>query len=162
MTRPARQTPRRSPRDLARTDDRPRLGILHLAALLAALSALVLALWAAPPASAQEILHRGAWVAKGFDIDGSWQIVREGGKTYLVLDDAFNTKSAPDLKIFLSPRAVAQLENRNATEGAVLVAKLKSNRGGQRYELRDDPGRFKSVVIHCEKYSKLWGGADLK
>ncbi|MEM9552745.1 MAG: DM13 domain-containing protein [Acidobacteriota bacterium] len=115
----------------------------------------------ARPAQAQEV-QRGSWTAKGFDIDGSWSIVNEGSQAVLVLDEGFSTKSAPDLKIFLSPKPLAQLENRNATDGAVLVARLKSNRGAQRYPLPGDFASYVSLIIHCEKYSKLWGGADLR
>ena len=90
--------------------------------------------------------------------------MRDGGKTFVVLDAAFNTTSAPDLKIFLSPNPSASLDNRNATQGSQLVAVLTSNRGAQRYEVPAgvDLQRFKAIVIHCEKYTKLWAAADLR
>lgn len=125
---------------------------------------LLLALVAAPAWSQGDVVHQGTWTAKGFDVDGTWKIVREGGKTWVVLDEAFHTKSAPDLKIFLSPNAAASLDNRNATQGSQLVAVLSSNRGAQRYEVPAgvDIQRFRALVIHCEKYTKLWAAADLK
>lgn len=123
-----------------------------------------LALLAGPGFTQAQTVHQGKWTTKGFDVDGTWKIVRDGGKTYVVLDDAFSTKSAPDLKIFLSPNASASLDNRNTTQGSTMVAVLTSNRGAQRYEVPAgvDLQRFKSIAIHCEKYTKLWAAADLR
>lgn len=132
-----------------------RSGLLTVTALLFFVAASALA--------AGNVLHQGTWTKKGFDIDGQWQIVDEGGKRYVVLNDAFRTKNAPDLKIFLSAKPLAQITGSNATQQATLVAKLKSNKGAQRYEIPagTNLGNFKTLIIHCEKYSKLWGGAAL-
>lgn len=146
-----------SARSLGKT--RSLAGLAVVAALF-----LVLALLAVPTFSQGETVHQGTWTAKGFEVDGTWKIVRDGGKTWVVLDQAFNTKSAPDLKIFLSPNPAAGLDNRNATQGSQLVAELSSNRGAQRYEVPAgvDLQRFRSILIHCEKYTKLWAAADLR
>lgn len=118
---------------------------------------------APPPADAQEILHQGTWEARGFDVDGKWKIVRDGGQLYLVLDPTFHTKDAPDLKLYLSTKAAEEIDNRTATEETVLVARLESNRGAQRYPISErDLGRFKTLVLHNEKYSKLWAVAILR
>lgn len=108
-------------------------------------------------------LHQGKWTKKGYSIAGTWQIVEEGGRKFVVLDDAFKTKNAPDLKIFLSPRSVAELNNRNATQGSVLVGPLQSPKGAQRLEIPSGTNlsSHRSILIHCEKYSKLWGAAAL-
>ncbi|MDA8019903.1 MAG: DM13 domain-containing protein [Thermoanaerobaculia bacterium] len=133
--------------------------------LAAALLFLYLGLFLPMSVSAQgQVVHQGTWTTKGFDVDGTWKIVRDGGKTWVVLDEAFSTKSAPDLKIFLSPNATEGLDNRNATRGSQLVAVLTSHRGAQRYEVPADVElqRFRSIVLHCEKYTKLWAAADLR
>lgn len=124
----------------------------------------IFALVVAPaPSDAEEVLHRGTWDARGFDVDGTWKIVRDGGQFYLILDPTFSTKSAPDLKIYLSSKAAQQIDNRNATEDTVLVARLESNRGAQRYPISErDLSRFKALVLHNEKYSKLWAVAILR
>ena len=85
-----------------------------------------------------------------------------GGKKVLSLK-GFKTANAPDLKIFLSPKTASAVSSKNATQGSVLVAKLKSNKGDQKYTLpaNVDLSKYKSVVIHCEKYSKLWGAGKL-
>lgn len=115
-------------------------------------------------AAAPRVLHQGVWTTLGYEIEGSWQIVEEGGRAWVVLGDDFATKSAPDLKIFLSPLALGELKNSNATAGALLVAPLVSHRGAQRLEIPvgTDLGRYKTLVLHCEKYTKLWGGAALR
>lgn len=108
-------------------------------------------------------LHQGSWTKKGYPIAGTWQIVDEGGRKFVVLDAAFKTKSAPDLKIFLSPKTVADLDNGNATEGAVLVARLQNADGAQKLAIPSgtDLKKYRSILLHCEKYSKLWGAAAL-
>ena len=46
----------------------------------------------------------------------------------------------------------------------VLIARLDSPRGGQRYPIPDgvDLDKLSTLLLHCEKYSKLWGGAALR
>ena len=115
------------------------------------------------PAIAQETLHSGTWTKKTYGIDGEWKIVQEGGKTFVELDAKFSTKKAPDLKIFLSPLPLSEVGDKNATNGSVLISPLDSHQGAQRYALPEgtDLSKFKTIMIHCEKYSKLWGGASL-
>ena len=79
------------------------------------------------------------------------------------LSDDFKTKSAPDLNIFLSRAELPTLNGKNATRDAVLVAPLKSAKGSQSYAIPEgvDLSEFRSIVIHCVEYSKLWGGSAL-
>ena len=81
----------------------------------------------------------------------------------IILDDDFATKKAPDLKIFLSRESLDVLTSKNALENAVFVAELKSNKGSQSYEINKDIDLsvYQTIIIHCEKYSVLWGGAPL-
>jgi hypothetical protein len=128
-----------------------------IAAVLVLLSALT-------AFAAERVLFSGTWTKKGFDIAGHWSVVEDNGRHFVVLDAAFRTKNAPDLKIFQSPKALGELDNRNATEGAVLVGQLTSANGAQRLAVPagTDPARFTTLVLHCEQYSKLWGGATLR
>ena len=114
-------------------------------------------------AAAQAQLQEGSWTGKSSTIKGGWSIVEENGKHFVLLNDDFSTKKAPDLKLFLSPLSLEKLSNSNATTGSVLIAKLGSHKGAQRYEIPGgvDLSKFQSLIVHCEKYSKLWGGADL-
>lgn len=108
-------------------------------------------------------LHEGSWSDKEYSASGTWSIYEKDGKTYVTLSDDFRTQNAPDLKIFLSPNTPDAVNSKNATNGSVLVAELDSNRGGQTYEIPagTDLSEYKSIVIHCERFSKLWTAAPL-
>ena len=111
-----------------------------------------------------QTLPSGEWTKKSFGVSGSWGVVQEDGQRFLVLDDRFKTKNAPDLKLFLSKQSLESTTGKNATSNAVLIAKLKSAKGAQRYAIPDsvDLGSFDTLLLHCEKYSKLWAGASLR
>ena len=113
--------------------------------------------------AASETLYSGVWTKKSFKSSGDWSIVREGGKTLVNLSADFKTRDAPDLKIFLSPLAAADATGKNATNGSIMVAPLSSNAGAQTYEIPAgvDLADYKSILIHCEAYAKLWSAADL-
>ena len=127
---------------------------------------LVLMFLLAPAASAEtvETLFEGSWTKGGYAIAGGWKIVAEDGRRYVVLDEDFETRRAPDLKLFLSKRPLDELGDRTATRGAVLIAPLERVSGGQRYAIDPDVdlSRYRSLLIHCERYSKYWGGAELE
>ena len=113
--------------------------------------------------SAQETVSSGKWTKVGYEVEGQWKIVAQNGGYVLELPAGFSTKKAPDLKLFLSNKGAAELSNRNATDGAVLIAELESVRGAQSYRLpgNANPTQFKTLVLHCEKYSKLWAVSSL-
>lgn len=113
--------------------------------------------------AAGKVLHQGSWTKKGYAVEGQWKIVEDGGKHFVELDASFRTKNAPDLKLFLSPQNLDKVTGSNATQRTVLVAKLKSNKGAQRYEIPagTDLEKFITLLLHCEKYSKLWSAATL-
>lgn len=112
---------------------------------------------------AGEPLAEGTWTKKTASISGSWSIVEEGGSRFLILSDDFKTKKAPDLKLFLSSRDLSATDGSNATTEAVLIAKLTSAKGGQRYPISGDINldEHSTLLLHCEKYGKLWGGATI-
>jgi Electron transfer DM13 len=108
-------------------------------------------------------LSTGTWIKKSVKSSGTWTIYTENSKTFVKLSSDFKTRKAPDLKLFLSPLSAAAANGKNAAHGSVLIASLTSNSGEQIYEI---PGSinladFKSILIHCEQYSKLWSAADL-
>ncbi len=114
-------------------------------------------------AFAGETLHAGDLVQKQKSIAGDWEIVAEGDRNYVVFKDNFKAKNGPDLKIFLSPMELSKVNGKTATKGSVLVAKLKSVKGGQKYPIPGDIdlSNYRSVLVHCEKYAVLWGGGML-
>ena len=88
-----------------------------------------------------------------------------GAETEIALSERdFKTKKAPDLKLFLSSRELSSVDGTNATSRAVLIAKLSSVRGAQRYAIPSgvDLDEHSTLLLHCEKYEKLWGGAKIR
>lgn len=112
---------------------------------------------------ASETLYSGVWTKKTSKSSGDWSIVKEGDKTLIKLSGDFKTRNAPDLKIFLSPLSAAEANGKNATNGSLMVAPLSSNAGAQTYEIPTglNLAAYKSILIHCEAYAKLWSAADL-
>ncbi len=107
--------------------------------------------------------HSGDWVNKKYSIKGSWEVVKRDGKTFLVLDQAFKTKSGPDLKIYLSKLNIDKVKGSTVDSSSIKISPLKSSRGAQEYEIpaNIDLNTYASVLIHCEAYSVLWGGGSL-
>ncbi|MEO9969753.1 MAG: DM13 domain-containing protein [Hyphomonadaceae bacterium] len=118
---------------------------------------------AAAAVPADGILTSGTWTKKKRTSKGTWSITREGGELFVKLDDDFSTRNAPDLKIFLSPLSAAEAANANATDGALLISLLSSNKGAQSYMIPSgtDLANYQSILIHCEDYTILWSAADL-
>ena len=100
---------------------------------------------------------------KKYKIKGSWSLVERDGKTFVSFSDDFKTKKGPDLKVFLSPKAAADVNGKNAVEGSLLLSKLNSNKGAQEYEIPagTDLSQYETVLVHCEAYSILWGGGSI-
>lgn len=105
----------------------------------------------------------GTWINKSKAIKGGWSIEKRGDQHVISFSDKFRTKGGPDLKVFLSPQSINKVTGKNATDGAELVAVLKSTKGSQEYVLpaNIDVSNFDSLLIHCEAYSVLWGGANI-
>ncbi len=113
-------------------------------------------LLSAGPALAAD--HSGSWTKKNYKIEGTWEIT---GRTLHLKN--FSTRNAPDLKIIFSPQPGESLNNNNALEGAVILSLLKSNRGNQSYDIPEevDLSAYKTIAIHCQRFSKLWGVSPL-
>ncbi len=104
------------------------------------------------------------WLKKNYAAQGDWTIETKDGHSYLVLADNFKTKKGPDLKLFLTKKSGSNIGKNEAVEShGTFVANLKSHNGGQRYRLPAGTklSDFKSIVIHCEKYTKVWATSTL-
>ncbi|MEP3655708.1 MAG: DM13 domain-containing protein [Litorimonas sp.] len=110
-----------------------------------------------------ETAQSGSFQKSSFNINGNWKIVKENGQTIFRVSEDFKTKNGPDLKLFLSRNNVDDATGATATQNAVRLGVLKSNKGSQDYIIPDnvDLAQFNSILIHCEAFSKLWGGANL-
>lgn len=135
---------------------------LRLQAFFLSLLIGLLTLTIIPSVNAQ-MLDTGTWTKKQYKIKGGWEVDTSGEQTIIRFDKKFKTKSGPDLKIFLSKESIDTVTGKTATDNAVMVAVLKSNKGKQEYVLPADIdiNEFTSLLIHCEAYAVLWGGANL-
>ena len=113
-------------------------------------------------------LYSGEWEADSYftTFKGSWTIEKEGDKTYVIMGDNFSTKKAPDLKIYFSKLDFDDVDedNANSKDTSVFVAKLNSYKGAKKYEVPAgiDISAYKTIPVHCVKYTKYWGGSPLK
>ena len=121
--------------------------------------------WAETPVATtpMEKSVSGAFVKKQKSISGDWSVVYVDGQTVIRFSNNFKARAGPDLKVFLSPQTVDAVSGRTATNGAVLLGKLKSTKGTQDYVLPQGVSisDFASVLVHCEQFSVLWGGGAL-
>lgn len=115
----------------------------------------------------QEVVSQGEWdnYSRWTTFEGSWKIVKSGDVLYVEMGSDFEAKKAPDLKLFLSKADLDDIGNKNALKiGApVLVAKLTSYEGKASYKIPEgiNLSDYKTIMVHCEEYSKFWGGASL-
>jgi len=111
---------------------------------------------------AVQTIAAGAWVKSSYRIAGRWAIVARDGARYIEFDDDFKTRRGPDLKVYLSTRAVEELTDSTVAANSTEVAALKSHRGAQVYEIPAalDLNDYRSVLIHCKRFAHLWGGGN--
>ncbi|MEM6626960.1 MAG: DM13 domain-containing protein [Pseudomonadota bacterium] len=138
-----------------------------MSALKSIFTALALSLSAAafaPASFAETTVYAGSdWTNVKQKTQGDWSVVERDGAFFVELGESFKARKAPDLKIFLSKADADTRKNKNAIEDAVFVAKLTSHKGAQSYQLPADvnPADFKTLIIHCEQYTKLWAATPL-
>lgn len=124
-------------------------------------------LWAAAPLGAGEIVAEGSsWVKKHKRVKGHFEIAQLGERSFeLRIGADFDTSSAPDLKFVLSPHTTARAKNDNALSGGFVIAPLVDEEGAQSFRFELPEGRslddFESLLVHCERYTKLWGAVAL-
>jgi len=106
---------------------------------------------------------RATFVKKRYTIKGTWNVTEENGQNVIRFNDDFKTKGGPDLKVYLSPNSVSNLNSKSVEGSSLKLSVLKSNKGAQSYIIPAgvNLSDYKSVVIHCEAFSVLWGGFDL-
>ena len=105
-----------------------------------------------------------SWTKKNYAAQGDWRVETKNGQTFLILADNFKTKKGPDLKLFLTKKSSSTIGKNEAVEShGTFIANLKSHNGGQSYPLPKGIklSDFKSLVIHCEKYTKVWAASSL-
>jgi hypothetical protein len=85
------------------------------------------------------------------------------GRRVLRLEDDFRVTNGPDLYVYLSSAAAPRSSDELHSVGALEVAQLKGNVGGQNYELPADLdlSTFRSVVIYCRRFTTVFSTAEL-
>ncbi len=115
--------------------------------------------------SAADIIASGSFTDKGGqETSGAYRIEDTGAGLRLVLSEAFRTDWGPDLHVVLTPTGTSEADNDNVmVTAAHVVDELQSRSGAQTYELEADLdlSPFRSVIIHCIRFTHLYGAAPL-
>ena len=124
-------------------------------------------LWGGAPLTEGEVLHRGEsddWDKKSNRVRGGYEIARDEEGLVLRLGPDFSTKKGPDLKPVLSPIPAGTVRGETALHGGVVLSPLDSHKGAQEFRIPEgtDLSRFRSLLIHCEQYTKLWAAAPIE
>ncbi len=124
------------------------------------LSIVTLSSWADGHSHSYSGEFAGGWLSK---VEGSWAIRQVDGQWMIELGDDFKASKGPDVKLFLSGQAADKVKGNNATQDAVFIKLLTTFKGKPTIPLPADvdPGAFKSLLLHCEEYAKLWGASPL-
>lgn len=135
--------------------------ILLLTGLMASFSPDILA--QSSYGSSSEAPAASNFVKKRYNIKGKWKVTEQDGQKVVQFSDDFKTKGGPDLKLYLSSKSISELQSGDVESTSLKLSVLKSNQGAQSYIIPEDVNLsdYKSLVIHCEAFSVLWGGFDL-
>ncbi|MBX2848563.1 MAG: DM13 domain-containing protein [Acidiferrobacterales bacterium] len=87
-------------------------------------------------------------------------MVKLNGGKYLKLTDNFKAKEGTDVKNFLSPLSVDQLDGKNASTDSIFIALMTQFKGEALIEIPAEVNLsdYQSLMFR-EAYSKLWGVA---
>lgn len=105
------------------------------------------------------------WAKKTKSTTGGYEIVQRDNELFIRFSEDFKTPKPPEpLRILLSPASVDSTTNKNAETNAYFVAVLDSYKGGQEYKINGagDLNRYRSVLLNCKKYTKLWSAAQVQ
>lgn len=115
----------------------------------------------------EKTLYSGKWKSDSYFIKlkGSWKIIERGEKNYVVMGSDFDTKKAPDLQLLLTKADLKDINGKNALKigSPKLISVLKSYKGVKEYLIPSSikVSEYKTIIIHCEEYTKFWGGSPL-
>ena len=138
--------------------------ILKIALALGATTLFSTEVWAQSSyAPGSKAPAEASFIKKRYNIKGTWKIIQQNGQNVIQFNDDFKTKGGPDLKVFLSSSSISNLDGSSVENTSLKLGILKSKKGAQSYIIPQDVNLsdYKSVVIHCEAFSVLWGGFDI-
>ena len=156
---------------------RKRPGTLFWICMANALVVILIVIWvlrgdamdmeraASVTAEPADIIASGSFTDKGGqETSGAYRIEDTEEGLRLVLSETFRTDWGPDLHVVLTPTGTVEADNDNVmVTGAHVVDELQSRSGAQTYELEADLdlSAFQSVIIHCIRFTHLYGAAPL-
>lgn len=108
-----------------------------------------------------EVLAAGQFVSRDHGTSGGVRVLDLENRRIVRLE-GLDTDNGPDLHLYLTTNPA------DGDEGAfdddfVSLGRLKGNRGDQNYDLPAgvDLGRYRSVVVWCDRFNSAFGAADL-
>lgn len=104
------------------------------------------------------------WTTKTYQVAGSWSLQKINDQYFFVLENNFKTSQGPDLKMFLVQKEIDAIDKNEAVDKkGIFLGDLISVTGAQRYAIPKniDITKYHSIVIHCKKYTVVWGGVKL-
>ncbi|MGB7412966.1 MAG: DM13 domain-containing protein [Thermosynechococcaceae cyanobacterium] len=141
------------------------MGLLNHIAIVSVVSMLTFgaAVPLVPPATAEQAPARltGAFVGVDHPTQGNAYIINKSGKSYLVLDKAFQSHEGPDLFVLLHR---SEVPTTYAEQDYVSLGRLQNINGQQWYEIPSgvNPADYKSVVVWCREFNVTFGYAPFK
>ena len=105
------------------------------------------------------------WAKKTKKSTGGFEIVDVDGAFLIRFAGSFKPAKPPEpLRILWSTRSPNAAANKNAEAVAVLIATLKAVKGTQEYRVAEgiDPAKYRSILLNCRKYTKLWSAGSLE
>lgn len=105
------------------------------------------------------------WVKKTYKIEGNWTIETNGNQSSIVFGEDFRTSRGPDVKVYLSPKKIEDIGKRESVDKKGLyLGVMRRFSGAQSFTIPINVNLedYNSVVLHCQAYSVVWGGANLR
>ena len=105
---------------------------------------------------------RGSFISRDHSTSGVVRVLEFGTGSRIVRLEGLKTDNGPDLYLYLTPNP-AKGEEQAFDDGHLSLGRLKGNLGDQNYEIPrgTELGRYKSVVIWCDRFNAAFGAADL-
>jgi Electron transfer DM13 len=102
------------------------------------------------------LLKKGTFSGNmNYSVTGSVKLYDQEGKKYIYLEN-FSTPSGPDLKVYVATT--------NSAAQFVSLGAIKGTTGTQVYEVVNPPdfSQYNKVLIWCQQFSVLFGGAGMQ
>lgn len=109
-----------------------------------------------------QTLMQGEFKNLNYMAEGAVKVGKEGNAYVVVFDTNFKTPNGPDLQVYVT-KNTAPTTREDIAQG-VLIGKLKSTSGVQKYRIPDgiNIDDVRSITIHCKAFNVPWAWASLQ